>query len=144
MLRRCRPLNSIGMPYYTTPLLSGWTSQFMSPKLDYPPPTKIPPQILSTMKKNDNVLWAALPKEFKGRRNMVVVGSRKDQGRFRSGKPRKSDVSFIFSISDNHLRSYRVNPIRLLLTLMATMCRGYTVRWRLHTPSSELKTLTLG
>jgi PAB-dependent poly(A)-specific ribonuclease subunit 2 len=83
------------MPYYTRPLLSGWTPQFETPKYDHLPPPKIPPQILNTMKKNDNVLWAALPKEFKGRRNMVAVGPKKDKGRFRSKKARKSEVGYV-------------------------------------------------
>ncbi|KAG8217260.1 PAB-dependent poly(A)-specific ribonuclease subunit PAN2 [Butyriboletus roseoflavus] len=86
------PLNSIGMPYYTTPLFSSWTPQFLSSTIPpYPPPAKIPPQILSTMKINDNVAYAALPKELRGRRNRVVVSSTKDQARFRSGKGKRDD-----------------------------------------------------
>lgn len=38
------------------------------------------------MKTNDNVAYAALPKELKGRRNMVSTSRRGDYGRFRSGK----------------------------------------------------------
>jgi PAB-dependent poly(A)-specific ribonuclease subunit 2 len=38
------------------------------------------------MKMNDNVAYAALPKELKGRRNMVFSARRNDYGRFRSGK----------------------------------------------------------
>jgi hypothetical protein len=37
---------------------------------------------------NDNVAYSALPREFKGRRNMIIVGPKKDQGRFRSGRPK--------------------------------------------------------
>ncbi|KAF9228724.1 hypothetical protein BS17DRAFT_724469 [Gyrodon lividus] len=86
------PLNSIGMPYYTNLLLSSWTPQFLSPTTSAcPPPAKIPAQILSTMKINDNVAYAALPKELRGRRNRTVVSSTKDQGRFRSGKSRRDD-----------------------------------------------------
>ncbi|KAG9318200.1 ubiquitin carboxyl-terminal hydrolase-domain-containing protein [Chiua virens] len=86
------PLNSIGMPYYSTPLLSSWTPQFLSSTSpSYPPPAKIPPQILSTMKINDNVAYAALPKELRGRRNRVVVSNTKDQARFRSGKGKRDD-----------------------------------------------------
>jgi PAB-dependent poly(A)-specific ribonuclease subunit 2 len=58
----------------------------------YPPPAKIPEQVLNTMKMNDNVAYAALPKELKGRRNMVSSGRQGDHGRFRSGKQTK-DVS---------------------------------------------------
>ncbi|KAL4065261.1 PAB-dependent poly-A-specific ribonuclease subunit PAN2 [Scleroderma citrinum] len=86
------PLNSIGMPHYTTPLLSSWTSQFVSHGLHYPPPPSIPPQILSAIRVNDNIAYAALPKELRGRRNRAVVPSTKDQGRFRSGKNRKDDI----------------------------------------------------
>lgn len=39
---------------------------------------------------------------------------------------------------------YRANLIRLLLISMATMCRGYTVRWISCTPSLGWKILTLG
>ncbi|KAI9568994.1 PAB-dependent poly-A-specific ribonuclease subunit PAN2 [Boletus coccyginus] len=86
------PLNSIGMPHYTNLLLSSWTPQFLSSSNPpYPPPAKIPPQILSTIKINDNVAYAALPKELRGRRNRVVVSATKDQGRFRSGKGRRDD-----------------------------------------------------
>jgi PAB-dependent poly(A)-specific ribonuclease subunit 2 len=86
------PLNAIGLPYYDQPLLSSWTSQFVSNNMYYPPPAKIPQQILNTMKTNDNVAYAALPKELKGRRNMVFSGRRGDYGRFRSGK-QTDDVS---------------------------------------------------
>jgi PAB-dependent poly(A)-specific ribonuclease subunit 2 len=61
--------------------------------MNYPPPAKIPPQILNTMKMNDNIAYAALPRELKGRRNMVVVGPQKNNGRFRSGKSWTNDVS---------------------------------------------------
>ncbi|KAJ7063521.1 ubiquitin carboxyl-terminal hydrolase-domain-containing protein [Mycena amicta] len=86
------PLSSIGMPYYDTKLLSSWTPLFISGTLNYPPPPKIPPQVLVSIKQNDNIAYAALPKELKGRRNMVAVGSRHKKGRFRSGKSRSDDV----------------------------------------------------
>ena len=82
-----RPLNAIGMPHYNTLLLSSWTKAFTSgrPK-HFPPPDVIPPQILNTMKLNDNIAYAAVPKELRGRRN-VVADVKKDSGaRFRSGK----------------------------------------------------------
>ena len=44
------------------------------------------------MKTNDNVAYAALPKELKGRRNMVSSGRPGEHGRFRSGK-QANDVS---------------------------------------------------
>ncbi|KIJ63247.1 hypothetical protein HYDPIDRAFT_175993 [Hydnomerulius pinastri MD-312] len=94
------PLNSIGLPHYTAPLLSSFTPQFLphsnTQTPNYPPPAKIPPQILSTMKINDNVAYAALPKELRGRRNRVVASGARDQGRFRSGKGRREDVPRIY------------------------------------------------
>jgi hypothetical protein len=86
-----RPLNSIGLPYYNNLLLSSWTLQLESAKVSTAP-MKIPQSVLSTMKMNDGVAYAPLPRELKGRRNMVRVASPKDQGRFRSGRHR-SDVS---------------------------------------------------
>ncbi|KAH0830330.1 ubiquitin carboxyl-terminal hydrolase-domain-containing protein [Lanmaoa asiatica] len=98
------PLNSIGMPYYTNPLLSSWTPQFLSStNPPYPPPASIPPQILSTMKINDNVAYAALPKELRGRRNRVVVSSTKDQARFRSGKGRWDDHDLDHLTQDDNI-----------------------------------------
>lgn len=64
----------------------------MSTGAYYPPPAKIPPQVLNTMKVNEFVGYAALPKELRGRRNVAVVGPKKDQARFRSGKSRGKDV----------------------------------------------------
>lgn len=89
----CSPLNTIGMPHYNNLLLSSWTPHFASHGSHYPPPPSIPPQISSAIKVNDNVAYAALPKELRGKRNRAVVPSTKDQGRFRSGKNRKDDVS---------------------------------------------------
>lgn len=86
-----RPLNSIGLPFYNTPLLSSWAPQLESVKVSTAP-MKIPQSVLSAIKMNDGIAYAALPRELKGRRNMITVATPKDQGRFRSGKPR-SDVS---------------------------------------------------
>lgn len=49
------------------------------------------------MKMKDNVAYAPLPKELKGHRNMIHVDSQKQNGRFRSGKSRKTDVGRYFS-----------------------------------------------
>lgn len=84
----CRPLNSIGMPYYDAPLLSAWSPPVIIAPY-YPPPARIPPQVLASMKMNDNIAYAPLPKELRGRRNLVPTGPKKDTARFRSGKPRK-------------------------------------------------------
>jgi hypothetical protein len=85
-----RPLNSIGLPFYNSPLLS-WTPQLESVKVSTAP-MKIPQSVVSAIKMNDGIAYAPLPRELKGRRNMITVATPKDQGRFRSGKPR-SDVS---------------------------------------------------
>lgn len=82
------PLNSIGMPYYDAPLLSAWSPPVIIAPY-YPPPARIPPQVLASMKMNDNIAYAPLPKELRGRRNLVPTGPKKDTARFRSGKPRK-------------------------------------------------------
>lgn len=58
----------------------------------FPPPAKIPQQVLNTMKINDNIAYAALPKELVGRRNVVPVEPKKPGARFRSGK-RWNEVS---------------------------------------------------
>jgi PAB-dependent poly(A)-specific ribonuclease subunit 2 len=58
----------------------------LSTKLEFSPPAKIPPQVLNTMKTNDNVAYAALPKELRGRPNMVLVGSRNDSGKVQKWK----------------------------------------------------------
>lgn len=81
------PLNSIGLPFYNAPLLSSWTPQLESVKVSTAP-MKIPQSVLSAIKTNDGIAYAPLPRELKGRRNMITVATPKDQGRFRSGKPR--------------------------------------------------------
>ncbi|KAF5324935.1 hypothetical protein D9611_004584 [Ephemerocybe angulata] len=86
------PLNSIGMPYYDSPLFSAWSPPVSSAPY-FPPPARIPPQVSASMKMNDNIAYAPLPKELRGRRNLVPVGPKKDTARFRSGKPRKEDES---------------------------------------------------
>ncbi|KAG7086554.1 hypothetical protein E1B28_002503 [Marasmius oreades] len=85
------PLNAIGMPHYKSQLLSAWTPQFSLSTPAYPPPQKIPPQVLNTIKTNDNVAYAPLPKELQGKRNMVPSAPRKSNGRFRSGKARTGE-----------------------------------------------------
>ena len=134
------------MPYYTTPLLSSWTPQFLSTNPPYPPPAKIPPQILSTMKINDNVAYAALPKELRGRRNRVVVSGTKDQARFRSGKGRRDDDVSLFNV----LRSAETHPHHRSSwsishsTIVSTRYLAYIAKSRSSTPNSVSKTLILG
>ncbi|OBZ75634.1 PAB-dependent poly(A)-specific ribonuclease subunit PAN2 [Grifola frondosa] len=96
------PLSTIGLPFYTQPLLSSWTPDFIPANLHFPPPAKIPQQILTTMKTNDNVAYASLPKELRGRRNVVATGPRKPEGRFRSGKMRHNE--------SEHEADFEYNP----------------------------------
>ncbi|KAH7903937.1 hypothetical protein BJ138DRAFT_1119902 [Hygrophoropsis aurantiaca] len=44
----------------------------------HPPPAKIPPQMLATMKMNDNVAYAASPKELRGRRNRAPLAGMRE------------------------------------------------------------------
>lgn len=90
----------VGMPHYTTTLLSSWTPLLSVANVYHPPPMKIPSQILSTMKINDNIAYAALPRELKGRRNVAAKGPRTDTGRFRSGKARGQQVNEITASND--------------------------------------------
>lgn len=60
----------------------------------FTPPPGIPPQVLSSMKFNENIAYASLPKELRGRRNMVNALPRKGMGRFRSGKGTVSEVKY--------------------------------------------------
>ncbi|ETW85417.1 hypothetical protein HETIRDRAFT_432176 [Heterobasidion irregulare TC 32-1] len=94
------PLNSIGLPYYGSLLLSSWTPQFEAPPQYSSAPEKIPQQVLNTMKMNDNIAYAPLPRELKGRRNMVATAPRKDQARFRSGKLSRPEAELTSSANE--------------------------------------------
>ncbi|PWN41313.1 hypothetical protein IE81DRAFT_292061 [Ceraceosorus guamensis] len=67
------PLSSIGMPHYTETLLSvldyNHYSSSASPLFN--PPTKIDPQVLSTMRTVDGVAYAPLPRHLRGKRNQI-------------------------------------------------------------------------
>ncbi|KAJ3308221.1 poly(A)-specific ribonuclease [Boothiomyces sp. JEL0838] len=67
------PLNTVGMPYYTKPLLSVWPSNLLFP-IGRPSP-KIPPEVLKNVKMVDFVGYAPNPKTFK--RNQVPVSEEK-------------------------------------------------------------------
>ncbi|KIY66064.1 hypothetical protein CYLTODRAFT_455741 [Cylindrobasidium torrendii FP15055 ss-10] len=101
------PLNTIGMPHYTTPLLSSWSSNLSTPTPYFPPPQKIPLQVLNSMKMNDNVAYAALPKELRGKRNVVTTGQRKPNARFRSGKQQEHEPETPVESSDEVPKMYR-------------------------------------
>jgi len=73
------------MPYFDTQLLSAWPPALTFKRKSYPGPQRIPPQVLASMKYNDRVAYATLPKELRGRRNMASE-ARKGGARFRSDK----------------------------------------------------------
>ncbi|KAG8827255.1 poly(A)-specific ribonuclease [Serendipita sp. 399] len=83
------PLSSIGMPYYTDYLLSAYDKDLQTVPEHYPPPMKIPPQVLSSLKQVDGVSFAQLPRELQGKRNVIPLAPTKRQGRFRSEKGRR-------------------------------------------------------
>ncbi|KAG8904957.1 poly(A)-specific ribonuclease [Tulasnella sp. 403] len=84
------PLNSIGMPYYDSPLLSGTSAVLLGGPSYCPPPPKVPDQVLKTMRVHDFVGYATLPKELRGKRNVVETAPAvKDEGRFRSTQHKK-------------------------------------------------------
>lgn len=99
------PLNVIGVPHYEDPLLSNFSpadyATVYSPFFN--PPEPIPQSILATLQYQDFVGYGQLPKEFKGRRNVVMaragagkqclprgaIGNRREsEPRFRSEKDR--------------------------------------------------------
>ncbi|TFK29824.1 hypothetical protein FA15DRAFT_690571 [Coprinopsis marcescibilis] len=99
------PLNTIGLPFYEAPLLSAW-SPVVSATPYYPPAQRIPPQVLQSIKTNDNIAYAPLPKELRGRRNVVSVGPKKDSARFRSGKGRKESGSEHIALDDMEIPEF--------------------------------------
>lgn len=86
------PLNSVGLPYYKSLLLSSWSPHFVPSNGTplFPRPQKIPPGIIASMKRSGTVNYAPLPKELRGRRN-VVVGPKRVQARFRSGRMQRHE-----------------------------------------------------
>jgi PAB-dependent poly(A)-specific ribonuclease subunit 2 len=74
------------MPYFDTQLLSAWPAALISKTSSYCGPQRIPTQVLASMKYNDKVAYATLPKELRGRRNMAMSVTRKSGARFRSDK----------------------------------------------------------
>ncbi|WFD35442.1 poly(A)-specific ribonuclease [Malassezia cuniculi] len=86
------PLSVVGMPHYTTPLLSA-TSEVKicterSPLFQFPP--RLDPHVTQTVRVRGNIGYTALPLHLKGHRNEIPVGDdvtgRCDQnGRLRPG-----------------------------------------------------------
>ncbi|KAG8769786.1 poly(A)-specific ribonuclease [Ceratobasidium sp. 428] len=88
------PLSSVGLPYYKTPLLSSQISLKVPSGIQpFPPPAKIPPKVLETMRTVDFVGYAPLPKDLTGRRNLAPT-VHVESGRFRSTRTTRkaSDV----------------------------------------------------
>ena len=97
------PLSMVGMPYYAEPLLSNYPvsdyAKNSSPFFN--PPEPIPNSVLSTMKMVDFVGYATVPRELRGKRNVVTArpgagqnvkgrnGRRDSAPRFRSEKNAK-------------------------------------------------------
>ena len=80
------------MPYYDEKLLSYYDHSLIPASNAVPPPPKIPPQVLSSVRVQDHLQYAILPKELRGRRNVVkTVPTRKQEGRFRSDHARRTD-----------------------------------------------------
>ena len=78
------------MPYYSDYLLSAYDKDFQSVPEYYPPPMKIPPQILSSLRQVDGLAFAQMPRELQGKRNVISTAGPKRQGRFRSEKSRRN------------------------------------------------------
>lgn len=74
------------MPYFNSQLLSAWPTTLILKTTAYSGPQRIPTQVLASMKYNDKVAYATLPKELRGRRNMAMSVTRKGGARFRSDK----------------------------------------------------------
>jgi PAB-dependent poly(A)-specific ribonuclease subunit 2 len=104
------PLNLVGMPYYSEPLLSNFAPTDYAPVTSpfFNPPEPVPPNVLSAMKVIDFVGYATLPRDLRGKRYVVnarpgagklatgrgfVNGRRESAPRFRSDKDRKRDLS---------------------------------------------------
>ncbi|KAK4684555.1 PAB-dependent poly(A)-specific ribonuclease subunit 2, partial [Tremellales sp. Uapishka_1] len=80
------PLNLIGMPYYTDPLLSNFPTSCYAPVTSpfFNPPEPLPLSVLSTVRMVDFIGYATMPKELKGRRNLVTA--RPGAGKLATGK----------------------------------------------------------
>lgn len=79
------PLNSVGMPYYDTPLLSNLPNEAYCPPGSSPffnPPTvDIPLAVLSGARQVDFVGYAQTPRELKGTRNRVASSAKSRAGK---------------------------------------------------------------
>lgn len=140
--RASRPLNSIGLPYYDSEMLSAWSPLFISGTTEYLPSPKVPLQITNTMKYNEGIAYAALPKELRGRRNVVNSGRKKVNGRFRSGKTHSTEVcpSISFLSSTNF---YSWSQIQFSM-MTQWLSHVITAVSKSNIPSLESRTLISG
>jgi PAB-dependent poly(A)-specific ribonuclease subunit 2 len=76
------PLSSIGMPYYTKPLLSVWPNNLLFPTGKAP--SRIPPDILNQVKMVDFVGYAPNPKTFKRNQYFWTAEKQRKGPKFRS------------------------------------------------------------
>ena len=137
------PLNSIGMPYYDSLLLSSWSSKLLPPNPTYPPPPKIPTQILNSMKVTEFVGYATMPKELQGKRNVVSTDLKKDMGRFRSARPRSGEVSLWISTFLQDIELLRRLNLKLRLRKVLKKFRAHIAKSPSSTQNSGSKTSTL-
>lgn len=80
------PLNIIGMPHYTEPLLSNIPLSDYAPVTSpfFNPPEPVPAPILAAMKMTDMIGYATMPRELKGKR--YVRTARPGAGKWATGK----------------------------------------------------------
>jgi PAB-dependent poly(A)-specific ribonuclease subunit 2 len=91
------PLNSIGMPYYDTSLLSNLPSAAYCPVASSPffnPPSELPLAVLSAARQVDFVGYAQTPRELKGTRNRVPGPSKARAGKNGLKQRRVSEPRF--------------------------------------------------
>lgn len=80
------------MPYYDDYLLSAYDTDFQRVPEYYPPPAKIPAQVLADLKQVGGLTYAHLPAALRGKRNIAVTNPNKKQTRFRSDKSRNDTI----------------------------------------------------
>ncbi|TPX57736.1 hypothetical protein PhCBS80983_g03604 [Powellomyces hirtus] len=85
------PLSLVGMPYYSTRLLSAWPEK-MTFEVGQPAP-KVPPEILSNVKMIDFVGYAPNPRTFRRNQNLAMAKKNRkdtlDGPKFRSEQDRE-------------------------------------------------------
>lgn len=151
-----RPLNLIGMPHYTEPLLSNFPESDYAPVTSplFNPPEPIPNSVLNTMKMVDFVGYATTPRELRGKR--YVVTARPGAGKYATGKGytyRRESAPKFRSEKDRKGRQSisgeQDEEVRPMLSYDAesrsdqARYQSTTARSRSNTQSSVSRTLTL-